>query len=1786
MSNADKIKVYTDTELEAMDLSELTSKLWQFEDLLDENSREKRKIEIEVNALQGKIFGVLVDNLSFFLNVPYHWPHHPADKSALTYTVNNTFVSLSEIGDVSTSSNGLINKFSELGRHYQDLENIWENLKNIRSTVDPSKQDQSLGLVVDILSGIKIPNNPGSEGYPVVDQLWKLRDDMAKDLNDIVNDPSHNNTLRALISESALKYSQSLTDLIKKATLTDTGATPYYKSLWYEYDSQIQLSDYLSVERNALEQNILNIKIQLDERLYQSISVGTPILMFPLRLETKFINDSTGLSKYQLYVRVFPDDAAIQTHEQELTAEEMTEGQLFWETAFEVEEEVNSISYAKAWRQLSSKYGVPRAAWIFNLTRPINFEAIENAIKTNNTVPEPDFPTVSLKGGAWTQPAMTYMMPEQFVFNLYPTYPATDPTLIIRKYSRKVENPLQVGLNPALGDDLFNVVTEGNPNNDPKMAWLTDFRAAVDAGLGVEITLTKEQYDAGFDRLVVVGVKFGLSNTEYTANLEDLFNSHHYTEGLKLLPTGTATNNTTNKKSGYSEADWLNAEESIRVELGEPLYDENGATKTDGYLLADALGINKQVFQHVSHADKQDVREAVMMNKCLWHATLGYYFEELLRPLLTQDDIDDLRVFFTEHVQARGPLPAFSVGSLPYGIQLTTDYSQWEEKSNEPFNVNLNKTLNTLRTGWHKSGSTQTSTNALEQLLEHLGLEASSSEFYQRYGFGPVLSKNLLNEELKAVATEGIENRLSKSLSTIDLIPEGVTPKILESTFQAGSRKLVDTFSDQAMAGVSNYGHFIDINPLSEETPLTSFPLSDKNYIDWLASNGFEQVRQEDFSSIYDDVSLMPASFEKPDTLLYYFLRHSLMLAYWDAAVRILTHAGTPVNREEVELFHVLNSNDSSRWTHLDTSLTLGGVNYASVKAYLENQLSLGREQLTVETKGFVEPLYEIIESLRALATLPTARLERLFAEHLDLCSYRLDAWKTGQVNKRLKQLRENQNGVEGVFLGAYGWLTDLRQKMRIVDEDHIQLDTENLGYIHAPSINHATTAAILRQGYDAQKNKGQDNTFAVDLSSGRVRQSLSVLEGVREGQTLGALLGYQFERGLHDNYTIGAELDKYISHFRKKFPLAGIVDEGDNTLAESVAARNVTDGLKLTEAYQQLDDFKTFMGILLDLQPSVIDNVETYPDHADYPFIEFEIKQLLITLDATSDLLVAEGVYQTVLGKLDSAGASLDSLQNGQLPPLPEIVQTPRRETALTQRVVLNLDVSSLQGGSATLSGQWATVALTPRALAEPSLNGWLSKMLEELATAEIGYTTTEASGLLSVLDLGLHPIDLIEYLDQGAGEKGSAFYNLVRYELINQSAIGFTDELTLSSVGLLQQFMPLIVRLKQILGQVRPGNATDISFGTLAGDNPEGYDLAEFTNRIITIRDRLTAVFTEYQLEVEQLNSEEIIPNLARVRELLFKLSFYNMPEAIAVTLLEDDQILAAASPLVAAAQKKLSQADSLVSKVDITLGQTMSFESGLEAARILFGKAFNLIPLFTLTQTHQQALGTAMANSSSLFTAGEDPALEMDEWLYGIARVKERMEIVEKITMLHEVLNTADDSVSSLDLQPVQLPLQFDELNNYSDKWMGKEMPAGYTPEGDKLSIVFIQPEGIGVSSVLAGLLIDEWVETIPESDVTSAVAFHFDQPQSQPPQALLLAVSPTLDGKWDYSKVLGAVNETLDMAVQRAVEPDDLALSPFAQLLPAVVAPVSTSDATISLDFARTIKNPQFFPAQSV
>ena len=79
--------------------------------------------------------------------------------------------------------------------------------------------------------------------------------------------------------------------------------------------------------------------------------------------------------------------------------------------------------------------------------------------------------------------------------------------------------------------------------------------------------------------------------------------------------------------------------------------------------------------------------------------------------------------------------------------------------------------------------------------------------------------------------------------------------------------------------------------------------------------------------------------------------------------------------------------------------------------------------------------------------------------------------------------------------------------------------------------------AAVLRGAYLTHFDPAHPEKMAVNLSSARVRTASSLLDGVRNGQELGALLGYQFERGLHDGHG-DPSLNQYIPLFRAQYPL------------------------------------------------------------------------------------------------------------------------------------------------------------------------------------------------------------------------------------------------------------------------------------------------------------------------------------------------------------------------------------------------------------------------------------------------------------------------------------------------------------------------------------------------------------------------------------------------------------------------------------------------------------------------
>ena len=79
----------------------------------------------------------------------------------------------------------------------------------------------------------------------------------------------------------------------------------------------------------------------------------------------------------------------------------------------------------------------------------------------------------------------------------------------------------------------------------------------------------------------------------------------------------------------------------------------------------------------------------------------------------------------------------------------------------------------------------------------------------------------------------------------------------------------------------------------------------------------------------------------------------------------------------------------------------------------------------------------------------------------------------------------------------------------------------------------------------------------------------------------------------------------------------------------------------------------------------------------------------------------------------------------------------------------------------------------------------------------------------------------------------------------------------------------------------------------------------------------------------------------------------------------------------------------------------------------------------------------------------------------------------------------------------------------------------------------------------AAAIAGLFVDEWMETIPSDQETTGLGFHFDAPGARPPQAILLAVpaDPSMPN-WTLDGLVDVVNEAMALARLRAVRPQDL------------------------------------------
>lgn len=1545
---------------------------------------------------------------------------------------------------------------------------------------------------------------------------------------------------------------------------------------------------------------------QLDDRL--------PFLLLPVRVETRFM--SVDEAK-ELWVRIFPDDMAVHTHEEELTAEEIQAGRAYWREVWAAGQEEDPAEGERlrrgAWRALAGEYGGPRAAWVAARTEPESTD-----VASPDELSFPEFDPAEVKPESWSRAPRSNVMPDRFVVM---TFAGDD--LVHEVVGAPIPDPLILGPDPqALEPDLEQ--REGELAVGEDLSWVYDFEEAVRLGMAVRIPLAEPHASVGFDRVLVLGLRLSADAEEGVALLEGLLNGHHYSpDGISLLRQGTATNNTGREGSGFSSAD-RGAASSYEVETGDPLFDptDGAAPRSDGQRLVEALGIAPEPLFHVQNADMRDFDEARSMNVALFPATLGYFMEEMIG--LDAGMVRDTGSFFNRYVTGRGPLPALRVGTQPYGILVTSAFPRWSwSRENDgadfPFLDRLDGVLRRFDEEWGKLVSQVPHVGAdadpFQNLLSMLGLHATSVERYRRHAVGREYIWNYqvfnISNRIAQTIQDWLAARARQLLNELGLDVEE-PPKIFDLAFFQGQNLITDPFvEDVETAEDERWSETRELRAPYKIPELVEL----SNYIGWLRGSEIDAIKRQRFLDAAEET--LPA----PRALLYRLLRRALLLAYHDATVRLYVteKVAEPRVARELELPNVRAERTVTRWELMEARARDVVPNVSDedvpVVQLFQRPIGLARPEAAY--------LRELREALGSLEPLPTARLERLLAEHIDLCAYRLDAWQTAMFARRLERLRfpsgeeSFDERATGIFLGAFGWLEHLRPGPEPIPVDladvpvalqepekgPITESPESGGFIHGPSLNHAVTAAVLRNAYLTHADPDHPERMGVNLSSERVRTALALIEGIRGGQELGALLGYQFERGLHDRHDLpdAAALDQYVLGFRQQYPLVAdkITQDAEGEQIETKEARNVFDGYALVEAAFLKDPPLGYPYDVADLPAA---------GSAAGTAIREEVERMAASLDAVADLALAEGVYQVAQGNYERGGAMMKALTEGANPPEPEIVRTPRSGAAVNHRVTLHFET----GGPAS---SWPGPP-TPRARAEPGLNRWLGGILGAPGGIRfiVEFTNPHSTDVgTTIADLGIQPIDLLFLIGDevnvaegnGSRDDTTALESRIAYlyRRKRRDVDGMTD-IGDVSIRLMQrdpswdpgdatvfEMLPLLRRLRDLVGGSRPAGADDYALPSesttdpAVDPNPKRFDDGELKTRLDAIfqdfsdaRDDLTAAITA----AERVTATET--EFETLRGALVALGDHGLsgawPRDAVGTSPEAHQLLLdqAASVLDLATERRdraqqLKELTDLTAEEQAELSVERKVERYREAARQILGAAFNLLPRFSPANPDELEAAVAFRDTplpGGLTRYSNNPLI-VDEWLQGAARVREPLSLLEDICSVNDAFARPE-----LSLQPLQLPFREE------DHWIAVEYPevavedlddpTAFRPEGDFLSVVqHIASGSFDPRTAQTALVVDEWSEVIPGRIETSGVAVHYDQPSSEPPQALLLAVTPEITGSWSWDDLVAILHDTLDRAKKRAVEPDQLDFTPLGHLLPAILTAVTTYPfATISTD----------------
>lgn len=1531
---------------------------------------------------------------------------------------------------------------------------------------------------------------------------------------------------------------------------------------------------------NALAEDWLGTRTS--EELTALWSADTPIMLLPLRIETRLRLDT--LSR-QIWVRVFPDVVAIETHEETLAVSEDADGQEYWSKLAVAADET---ARKEAWRKLAERIGGPRASFVIRRTRPLNWGDAAS-VAANGLL----FPVQAvLKQDGWTEAPRVRVMPDRLELLLLRA-----GKVIRRMTGRPIPDivhagpaPIQIDGNPSWQRDPLN----GRLLFDDDSLWLTDFDRAIADGLGFRVPLSQGE-DENFDELIVIGLKHSADSDDGADLVSSLLAGHRFsTKGLALVPQGSATNNTSDEDASLDSVDWfadasyaaMTQGQAAAAAVPEPGLDE----ASDGFRLAHYLGLDPALFHGVPNADRHDHAEAVAMNRALFPGTLGYYLRSMIPEAVSETALDALHQFFTRSVTGRGPLAAIRVGSQPYGLLLAgaapldrIPKAGTNAVNSVPFERGVEALLARLRPYWASfvPGLARVggSPDASADLLAVLGLQPTSAEYFQRIGATLDHLSNFaafqtggdhLQDEWDTLFAGFAADVFLQNLGYTQYRQTGAQkpyPLLFQLIYQRHENRIPPT-------------SLIDGLPFSEADQIKPYDAAGTlNYIDWLAANAHNAdiLRRQDFGGA-----------ARPTALLYMLMRHALLI---QSSLSISNWFGsygieTPELVASRKFVNFGSEREATAWEIMATpTIALRGAPDSDLSPMA--QIYLPRYRLD---PAIGAPVAELLDAYGVLKGLPTARLERLFAEHLDTLSYRIDAWETALTDRRLGRRRAPlaAGGAArgGVYIGAVGYLENLGKDRQIrfpIDESELPAALQDgsgplftpfqsPGFLHLPSLNHATAGAILRNGYLTHATPDDPDRLAVDLSSRRVRRAKELLDGVRNNQPLEVLTGVEFERALHDATTRLVDpvvLNDLKPIFRAAFPIlrtrmppAGSAD-GEPEIVPDYA---VVNGLAIAATP---DSFPAGVADLPALDAARTDELKA---------IRRRVQE---SLDALKDIVTTESAYQLALGNFDRAAAIIQSLATAAAPPEIEVIRSARgTDLVFTQRLALQLDPNSN-------ANPWPA-AMGARADMEPVLNAWLGTLLPGPDAIACRVTLKEGAATdtvaVTAADLGIQPIDLLAIARRASGSAGpveletrvrDAALGLTGRTAAAEVVIAFADPAGVANAKSFAEVLSILDLAHQIVASARPldGRDTLTASNPLApGTEPSGLDVAELRGRLTVLADRFAEVRDDLQEAVTA--AEAPTAGAAELADLALKLrAAADAGVPFAFPLPGDDALLGQAKSVDAALEAALVRAAALEDDSNaVGLAPPQQADLLIRSAQEYLGADFRVLPLFAFPNAAD--LAAAEAARDSILTVARAGAADADpvgETITSVAQVRGAVHRVHRLRLMHEL---ATGGV--LEAAALQLPPRADDV------WLAGPLPAGWEMFNDTLSLIQLRPQAFNPAGKQCGLLIDEWVESLPRKTEVTGLAFGFDQPDSAPLQAIMLAVADEDAQQWDWDALVGIVRETVTRAKLRAVEPDKLdTVSGLTTLLPATLAEFSTSLGGLSLDFG--LASPSIYAA---